>query len=101
MRKVIFKVKIPIPNTNNFKEIEFESRKSICEFLKITNNTLYSLTTQRLKLKHKNKKHLEGIIIEKTYVEGVKKNIKTDEEVEIDKFNFQQQLLEQIKSLEK
>jgi CRISPR/Cas system-associated protein Cas10 (large subunit of type III CRISPR-Cas system) len=56
---------LKIPDGENFIEHKFDTINHLCEFLNITHNTAYSLRSQRLKLKHKNKKHLEGIRIEK------------------------------------
>ena len=64
MRTVVFNVKIPIPDTTEFREITFNSRKEVCDFLQITQNTLYSITSGRLKHLHSTKKHLENITIE-------------------------------------
>ena len=99
MRTVIYTVKIPkADKPDEFEVIEFDNRKSCCEFLNIGQNTLYSLSTNRIKLSHSTKKHLEGIVIEKRIVEGVKSK-KSKEK--LTKESYQQDLINKIASMKK
>ncbi len=81
---------LKIPDGDNFVEHKFNTINELCEFLNITHNTAYSLRSKRLKLKHKNKKHLEGIQIEKIPVFYSSKP--NTEEVEKNKEEYQKEL---------
>ena len=91
MRKAMYKVKIPIPETDNFKEKIFNSRKEICDFLLISSNTLNSIMNHTLKFEKAPVKHLSKIIIEKIENEEVKEVKK-----QIDEKEYHQQLIAKL-----
>ena len=91
MRKATYKVKIPIPETENFKEIIFNSRKEICDFLLISSNTLNSMMNHTLKFEKSPVKHLSKIIIEKIENKEIKEVKKQINETE-----YHQQLISKL-----
>jgi hypothetical protein len=99
-----FLVRIPLPETpdkadkpdkppdefsehkfseHKFSEHKFTTIKEIANFLEVTPNTIYSLRTKRLKLKHADKKKLQGITIEKinVYYPSKKNEVRIKEEI--------------------
>jgi hypothetical protein len=66
MKQNKFLVKIPKPdNPEEFSEHRFSTIDEIASFLEVSQNTLYSLRTGRLKMVHTSKKKLDGVTIEK------------------------------------
>jgi len=68
---------------HKFSEHKFTTIKEIANFLEVTPNTIYSLRTKRLKLKHADKKKLQGITIEKinVYYPSKKNEVRIKEEI--------------------
>lgn len=66
MLTIIYKVKIPLSESNEYKEVLLNTRQDVCSFLKISQTTFYSILNNTLKFKHADKLYLRGIIIEKT-----------------------------------
>lgn len=64
-----FKVKIPISNTNEFKELIFLHRQQILELLNISSTTFYSIMHNKLKYSRSDKLHLRGVSIEKISID--------------------------------
>ena len=102
MRKVIYLVKIPKPDKKEeYEELTFNKTEEVCEKMGISVTTLYSIINKKLKYNHVDKKHLEGIIIEKIIQEPKKKqkpdctkSKKSKEEIEESKKDFQTKLIE-------
>lgn len=104
VKQLKYKIKIPIPSSENetsYIEKSFASIPEVATFLKISTNTLYSFRSGRLKCIHSEKKILSGIIIEKLDVEynGKGKN-KEDEEILVEekKKKYREELQKQITS---
>lgn len=99
MRNVVFKLKIPIPDkANEYQEFTFDNPNDICKKLDISTTTLYRLINNTIKFAHADKKHLEGIIVEREYLplKQPKRVKKTVEAIENDKKNFRNKLLETL-----
>ena len=66
MKQEKFLVRIPKPDDeNSFNEYKFSTIQEVSDFLEISQNTIYSLRTKRLKLVHTDKTKLQGVTIEK------------------------------------
>lgn len=65
MSAISFKVTIPDINNNNSKDFFFDNRQQVCDFLKISQMTFYSILNNKLKCKRIDKLHLNGITIQK------------------------------------
>ena len=103
MRLYQFIVKIPNPEKpEEHKEITFNSKQEVADFLGVTPNTVYTYSSGRMKLLHKSKKKLEGISITRVDLPSKnpqpKKEKKTEEEIEAEKKEFQKKLFDSIKS---
>ena len=103
MRLYQFIVKIPNPEKpEEHKEITFNSKQEVADFLQVTPNTVYTYSSGRMKLLHKSKKKLEGISITRVDLPSKnpqpKKEKKTEEEIKAEKKEFQKKLFESIKS---
>ena len=69
MKQDKFLVRIPKPeNETEYTEKKFSTIEEVSKFLEISPNTIYSLRTGRLQLKHRTKKTLQGVSIEKLNV---------------------------------
>ena len=93
MRSVIFKIKVPVSETE-YKEYEFTTVKDICEKLKIKRSTLYAILENRIKFNHESVKHLENIKIEKIEVPSKKKQ--KEERLEREKKEFEKSLIDTL-----
>ena len=101
MRPVIFKVQIPVPDTNEYKEYEFNSPKEVCDLLKISASTLYAIIQGRIKFSHDHLKHLINIKIQRIPVPPKFKQYKKKslDVIQQDQKDFQQQLLDKLDGL--
>ncbi len=93
MRSAIFKVKIPITETE-YKEIEFQNVKEVCEKLKIKRSTLYAILDNKIKYNHESVKHLENIKIEKIQVKS--KKTQKEERLKRERKEFEKKLIETL-----
>ena len=94
MRKAIYKIKIPIEDTDEYKEVQLNTRKEVCDLLNISlNNFIYLTSNKKINYSNPQFKHLEGIIIDKQIIPAVDKPIRTGI---IDKVEFRQQLLAKV-----
>ena len=101
MRHIIYILKIPINNKpNEYEVFKVEDSKKICEKLKISITCFNRILNKSFKCSHSNKKHLEGIIIEREYqpLKKAKPVKKTDEEVEKEKEDFRKSIISEMKA---
>ncbi len=91
MKLVEYIVKIPNPTKEGeYEEFTCAKTTEVCAKLKISTTTMYGIMNKTIKFSHDNKKHLEGIIIEKHFLEPkkVRKPKKTEEEIKEIKSEF-------------
>lgn len=99
MIAIIFRVKIPIPESDEYKEFLLNSREEVCEFLKISQTTFYSILNNKMKFRLATNLHLKGITIEKTVADIVKTKRTRSEKIKPDTDLIIQQRKEFVESL--
>jgi len=100
VKQMKYIVKIP-SGDGAVVEKQFETTKDIADFLGITENTLYTFRSGRMKMKHKSKKVLEGITVEKidvVYRGKVGYDDAKNKVSEKDKVEFHQSLVKKIQA---
>lgn len=98
MRHVIYKLKIPNPlKINEYEEFTISDPKIICEKLSISMTCFNRILNGTMKYSHQNKKYLEGVIIEKEYLES-KRIKKTKEEIKKEQEEYRLNIISNLKN---
>ena len=100
MKNVQYRLKIPsIEKENEFEEFIFNKPDEIAEKLKISITTVYRLINGSFKYSHVEKKHLQGIVIEKIIqpLKHPRRVKKTEREIKKETIDFRKTLLETLK----
>ena len=99
MKNIQYKLKIPsLENENEFNEFIFETPNEVADKLNVSITTIYRILKGEFKYLHTDKKHLEGIQIEKIVkpLKHPRRIKKTEEDIKTEKIDFRKTLLESL-----
>ena len=102
MKNIQYKLMIPsLDNETEFNEFIFETPKEVAERLNVSLTTVYRILNNDFKYSHSDKKHLEGIKIEKIVkpLKHPRRIKKTAEQIAFEKIDYRKNLLESLQMI--